>query len=174
MGIKLELLLVILIVGMLSLAYTIKLSDNVAAKKTFSKEMEFSDTTFTEVNTQKLISTAFGTYGVREGGILRIKDLIYHTDTIERLLADEGRYVQNRVYLDGNIRMKQKEGFNYRAQHAVYNKKTEILTITSKFTAVMDKNIVHGNTARYDTRKKILIAKEIEAVVYTAENKIKK
>jgi len=169
MGVKLELLLVVLIVAMLSLAYTIKLSDDISAKKASKKEMEFTDTTFTEVDTQKLISTSYGTYGARVGGVLKIKNLIYHTDSIELLLSDEGRYIGEKVYLDGNVRMKQKEGFNYKAEHAVYDKKIGILTITSRFTAVMDKNVVHGNTARYDTRKKILIAKEIDAVVYTAE-----
>ncbi len=169
MGVKLELLLVVLIVAMLSLVYTVKLSDDVSGKKVSKKELEFTETTFTEVDTQKLISTSFGTYGVREGGILKIRNLIYHTDSIDRLLADNGRYVNERVYLDGNIRIKQKEGFNYTAEHAFYDKKTEILTITSKFTAVMNKNVVHGNTARYDARKKILIAKEIDAVVYTSE-----
>ena len=77
MGVKLELLLVILIVMMLSLAYTIKLSDDTSAQKVSRKEMEFTQTTFTEVDTQKLISTSFGTYGVREGGILKVKNLIY-------------------------------------------------------------------------------------------------
>jgi len=169
MGVKLELFLVFLIVAILSLAYTVKLSDTVSVKKISRKEMEFTNTTFTEVNTQKLISTAFGTYGIRENGILKIENLIYHTDTIERLLADEGRYVGEKVYLDGHIRMKQKEGFNYQARHAVYDKNTEILAITSTFTAVMDKNSIKGNTAQYDTRKKILIAKEIDAVLYTVE-----
>ncbi len=170
MGVKLELLLTILIVIMLSLAYTVKLSDDVATKKVSKKEMEFTDTTFTEVDTQKLISTSFGTHGTREGGVLTVDELVYHTDSIELLLANRGRYIGEKVYLDGNVRMKQKEGYNYRAENAVYDKKTEIFTITSKFTAVMDKNIVHGNTARYDTRKKILVAKEVDAVVYTAEN----
>ena len=174
MGVKLELLLVILIVMMLSLAYTIKLSDDTSAQKVSRKEMEFTQTTFTEVDTQKLISTSFGTYGVREGGILKVKNLIYHTDSIEHLLADSGRYVKDKVYLDGHIVMKQKEGFNYRAEHAVYDKKMEILTITSKFTAMMNKNIVHGNTAWYDARKKVLVAKEIDAVLYTAKKQIKK
>ncbi len=169
MGIKLELFLVVLIAVLLSLAYKIKLSDDVSAKNSSRKEMEFTKMTFTEVDTEKLISTSYGSYGVREGGILKIKDLVYHTDSIEQLLADEGRYAGEKVYLDGNVRMKQKEGFNYKAEHAVYDKKTEILTITSKFTAVMARNIVHGNTARYDTRKKILTAKEVDAVVYTAE-----
>ncbi|OQX50195.1 MAG: hypothetical protein B5M46_01255 [Epsilonproteobacteria bacterium 4484_20] len=169
MGIKLELLLVILIVAILSLAYNIRLSDNIPSKNISKKELEFTETTFTEVDTEKLISTSFGTYGVRERGILKIRDLIYHTDSIEELLADEGRYVRERVYLDGNIRMKQKEGFSYRAEHAVYNKKTEVLRITSKFTAMLDKNVVHGKAAHYNTRKKILVAKEIDAVLYTAE-----
>jgi len=169
MVIKLELLLVVLIVTMLSVAYSVKLSDDISAKKTSRKEMEFTHTTLTEVNTEKLVSTSYGVYGIRKDGILTIKELVYHTDSIERLVSDSGRYVGERVYLDGHIRLKQKEGFFYQAEHAVYNKKTEILEITSKFTAKMNQNIVHGDNARYDTRKKILSAQKINAVVYTAE-----
>jgi len=169
MGLKLELLLAILIVAMLSIAYKVKLTDDVSMKQTAKKEIEFADTTFTEVDTEKLRAVFYGTYGVRSRGILTVDNLIYHTDTIELLLADKGRYIDSKVYMDGNIRMKQKEGFNYKAQHAVYDKKTAILTITSTFTAVMDKNIVHGNTGWYDSRRKMLFAKEVDAAVYTAE-----
>jgi len=169
MGVKLELLLSALTVAILFMAYKVKLTDDIPIKKVSKKEMEFTDTTFTEVNTKKLISTSFGTYGVRQRGVLTIENIVYHTDSIDLLLADKGRYVGEKVYMDGNVRMKQKEGFNYKAEHVVYDKKTEIFTITSKFTAVMNKNIVHGNTGQYDTRKKILVAKEIDAVLYTAE-----
>jgi len=169
MGVKLELLLAVLIVVMLSLAYTVKLTDDIALKKISKKEMEFTDTTFIEVDTKKLISVLFGTHGIRQDGVLKVDNVIYHTDSIEYLFADKGRYTGNKGYLDGNIKVKQKEGFNYHAEHAVYDKKTEILTINSKFTAVMGRNIVHGNTGWYDTRKKVFYAKEIEAVVYTAE-----
>jgi len=67
MGIKLELFLVVLIAVLLSLAYKIKLSDDVSAKNSSRKEMEFTKMTFTEVDTEKLISTSYGSYGVREG-----------------------------------------------------------------------------------------------------------
>ena len=169
MGLKLELLLIVLIGGMLGIAYKVKLTDDLSAKKAAKKEMEFTDTTFTEVDTEKLLSVAYGTHGVRQRGVLTVDNLVYHTDTIELLLAEKGRYVGSKVYLDGNVRMKQKEGFNYKAEHAVYDKKTAILTITSKFTAIMDRNIVQGNTGWYDSRKKMLFAKEVDAVVYTAE-----
>jgi hypothetical protein len=169
MVLKLELLLVFLIVIMLSIAYSVKLSDTIPPKKTSRKEMEFTHTTLTEVNTEKLLSTSTGSYGVRKDGILTIKALVYHTDSIERLLSDSGRYVGENVYLDGHIRLKQKKGFSYQAEHAVYHKKTEVLEITSKFIAKMNQNIVHGNSAQYDTRKKILSAQKIHAVVYTAE-----
>lgn len=169
MGLKLELLLGVLIVVMLSIAYSVKLTDDVTMKKVSKKEIEFTDTTFTEVDTNKLISISFGTHGIRQGGILTVDNLVYHTDSIELLLANKGRYIGDKVYLDGHIRMKQKEGFNYSAEHAIYDKKTQILTITSKFTAVMNKNIVHGNTGWYDAIKKVLYAKEVDAVVYTAE-----
>ncbi|AKF24760.1 hypothetical protein YH65_04690 [Sulfurovum lithotrophicum] len=169
MGLKLELLLGILIVVMLAIAYNVKLVDDVTTKERSRKEMEFTDTTFTEVDTKRLLSVLFSTHGTRQKGILSVDNVIYHSDTIELLLADKGRYFADKAYLDGNISVKQKEGFNYYAEHVIYDKKTEILTITSTFTALMDKNTIHGNTGWYDTRKKILFAKKIHAVVYTAE-----
>ncbi len=169
MGIKLEVLLGVSILLILAAAYTVRLSDNVTSNATPQKELEFTDTTFTEVNTKTLVSTAFGTYGVRKDGVLTIRNLVYHTASIEHLWADEGRYMGDRVSLDGNIRIKQKEGFHYSAEHATYNKQNGILLITSRFTATMDKNTLHGNTARYDTRRKVFVGKEIDAVVYTAE-----
>ena len=169
MGLKLELLLAVLIVTMLSIAYTVKLSDNVTTKKVAIKELEFTDTTFTEVDTEKLLSISFATFGIRRNGVLTVDNLIYHTDTIERLVADQGEYFSDEVYLNGHIKVEQKKGFRYFAEHAAYNKRTAVLTITSKFTAVMDRNIIHGVTGRYDSRKKVLFAKKVDAVLYTAE-----
>jgi len=174
MGIKLEWFLAFVIAGLLLFVSNIKLSDTHASSKMLSKEMEFTQTTFTEVTTQKPISTAFAQYGIREGGILKIKNLVYETETIERLLADEGCYEKSKVYLDGHIRVIQKEGFSYDAKHAIYDKETEVLTLTSAFTAKMNQNRIEGAFARYDTRKKILLAKEVHAVLYTVENKVQK
>lgn len=170
MGIRLELLLIVLIVTMLSLAYTIRLSDETQVQNRSSKEMEFTYTTFTEVNREKQIGTASGTYGVREAGVLKMYNLRYHTEAISRLLSDEGRYIGEKLYLDGNVTMMQKEGYLYTAEHAIYNKTTGVLTILSPFTAHMDKNIIKGASAIYDTHQKILTAKKINAVLFSVES----
>jgi hypothetical protein len=169
MGIKLELLLSLLITAMLLFAYTIRVSDKRSDGNVSKKEMEFTHTTFTEVDTDRQISTAFGSYGVREGGVLSLHGLKYHTDSIERLTCNQGRYVGEEIYLDGNIILHQKKGFLYRAEHAVYNKKTAMLAIPSHFTAKMDQNRLEGVRALYDTRKKTVTAQNVHAVVYTAE-----
>lgn len=169
MVLRLEPLLGILIVVMFAIAYNIKLSEDVTTKEFFKKEMEFTDTTFREVDIKRLLSVLYSTHGTRQEGILSVEKVIYHSDTIELLLADRGRYFSDRAYLDGNISVKQKEGLQYYAEHATYDKHKQILTITSPFTATMDKNTIHGNSGWYDTRKKIFFAKKINAILYTAE-----
>jgi len=169
MGLKLETLIVISIIAILSLTFVVKITYNASDKKTFTKELEFTDTTFIEVDTNKTKGIAFGTYGIRNAGVLTVDNLRYHTSNIELLTANQGIYKNDKMYLDNNITVHQKEGFDYSAEHAVYDQKTEILNITSPFTAVMNKNIMHGNSLRYDTRSKEAFATSVDAVVYTAE-----
>ncbi len=169
MGLKLEIILIFAILSILMGSYMVKFTDHTSTRKYPTKELEFTQTTFIETDTNKTLGRAFSTYGIRDAGVLTLYDLKYHTDTINLLRAKKGIYKDNKVYLDHNITLNQKEGFDYRAEHAVYDKKTQILNITSTFTAIMNKNIIHGNTLRYDTKKKEAFAKDIDAVVYTVE-----
>ncbi len=169
MGLKLEIILTLFIVTILVVSFNIEFSHTTQKHTLPTKELEFTQTTFTEVDTNKTQGVAFSRYGIRDNGILTLHDLTYHTETIESLSAKKGTYRDDKVYLDHHIKVDQKEGFSYRMEHAVYDKKTEILKITSPFTAVMDKNIIKGRNLLYDTRKKEAYAKKIDAVVYTVE-----
>lgn len=169
MGLKLETLIIVVIVAILSGTLMVKFTHKSSDRKPFTKELEFTDTTFIEVDTATMQGRAFGTYGIRDTGILTLYNLKYHTKNIELLRAKKGTYKGDKLYLDGNITVNQKEGFDYSAEHAIYDKKTKILNITSEFTGIMDKNIIHGYTLRYDVQKKEAFGKRIDAVVYTAE-----
>jgi type II secretory pathway pseudopilin PulG len=169
MGLKLEILITVAIVAIISVTLMVKFTHKSSNGERFTKELEFTDTILTEVDTATMQGRAFGSYGIRDRGVLTLHDIRYHTNNIKLLRAKKGTYKGDKLYLDGNITVNQKEGFDYSAQHAVYDKKTKILDITSAFTAIMGKNIIHGYTLRYDTQKKEAFGKRIDAVVYTTE-----
>lgn len=169
MGIKLEYILISIIVVIVGFVASLEIANVKHEKEPAGKELEFTNTTFVEVDTNKTQGTAFGTYGVRIGGVLTIDNLRYHTDSIKLLRALKGTYKGDEVYLDGNISVNQKKGFDYYAEHGVYNKKTEILHITSKYRAYMNENVIYGDTLIYDMRKKISWSKDPDALLYTAE-----
>jgi len=169
MGLKLELVLTVVIVGIISGSLMLKLHDTSVEGKAFTKELAFTNTTLIEVDTDKMQGRAYGTYGTLEKGALTLDNLVYHTDTIESLLANKGRYEGDILYLDGDIVMQEKDGYTYETQHATYNQKTEILNITAPFTAVWNKNSIKGDTLRYDTRKKEAFGTAIDSVFYTSE-----
>jgi len=169
MGLKLEITLILSMIVILSVALTVKIKNSQVVAKVSTKELEFTHTTFTEVDTNKTQGIAFGTHGIRDAGVLAVKNLRYHTDSIKELRAKKGTYKGDKIYLDHNITVNQKEGFDYKAEHAIYDQKTEILDITSPFTAVMNENIIHGNSLRYDTKTKEAFATDVDAVVYTKE-----
>ncbi len=169
MGLKLEIFIVVLIVAILSGTYMVELKHEFASKQYSTKEMEFTNTTFTEVNTASMQSTAFSTYGIKDADTLSLDNIKYHTENIQLLRAKKGIYKGDILILDGNITINQKEGFDYMTQHAIYNKKTKILNISTSFIATMNKNIIYGDTLRYDMETKEAFAEQIDATIYTTE-----
>ncbi len=169
MGLKLELLLAVLIVLTSVVTMSVKLREPKTVEKSVQKEIEFTNTMFSEVTTKGVESIAFATYGVRINAEMFADNLVYHSKTIELLRARKGRYTSERIYLDGNVSLEQKEGFNYRTQHAYYDKPTAILYATSPFVATKGKSVIRGKRMAYRTRSKEIFATKVNAVVYTAE-----
>ena len=169
MGLKLEILLVVLIVVTSVVTMSTKLTEQNVAAQTVTKELEFTNTTFTEVTTRKREGVGFGIHGVREAGVLTIDNLHYHNDNIKLLLADKGRYVGKKIYLDGNVTVHHKPGYDYYTDHAIYDQKKEIFYVTSPFVAYINRNIIHGDALEYDMRKKEAYATKIDAVIFTTE-----
>ena len=169
MGIRLELVLILVLMVTVGVTTMVKLTNTSYKNLASTKELEFSDTTFIEVDREKMQARSFSTYGVRNAGILRLENLTYHTNNIELLLANKGTYKADILYLDGNVSLQEKEGFFYTTEHAKYNQKTEILNITSAFTAKMNENIIKGKTLHYNAVKKEVNATRIDATIYTTE-----
>ncbi len=169
MGLKLESLIVLAIVAILSFTFLMKTTDSTISEKCSTKDLEFTNTILTEVDTDTMLGRAFGTHGILDKKVLTLYNLTYHTKNIELLRAKKGIYHGDELYLEGNITVNQKEGFDYNAEYAVYHKKTKVIDINSPFTGIMNQNIIRGNSLHYDIEKKEVFAQSIEAVVYTTE-----
>lgn len=170
MGIKLEFVLIIAIIGIISGSLMLKLSNTTVQQQTFTKELEFTNTTFTEVDTETMKSRAYCTYGVRDKGVFILDNLEYSTDSIESLLANKARFQNDKLYLDGDVELQEKGGYRYETQHAIYHQKTEILNITAPFIGVQGQNIVQGNSLEYNTRKKKATGKTVGTVFHIPDN----
>jgi len=169
MGIKLEYILMVIIVVTISITTTVKLTSSQNKTKNFTKELEFLDTTFIEVDTQKMYANLYTPKGIRKNGILILTELQYSTPTIDTLLANSGRYKDNILHLDGNVTLTEIKGNIYKTEHAIYDQKKEVLTVTSPFVAYMDKNIFKGATLIYNAITKETNATMVDAVVYPTE-----
>jgi len=169
MAIRLEYIIIIITLVISLGAYTVKLSNKSGMQNHFAKELDFKHSIFTEVTQKGFVDSATAKEGVRINGILHLNDMRYHTNNIQLLRSNAAKVENERVYLDGNITMNQKKGFFYKAEHAYYDKKHKILTITSPFTAILNKNIIKGQSLEYDTVSKEAFATKIDAVIYTAD-----
>jgi lipopolysaccharide export system protein LptA len=169
MGIKLEFVLIIAIIGIIAGSLMLKLRNAPVPTTVLTKEVEFTNTTLIEVDTDNMKSRAYTTHGDRDQGVLTLENIIYLGDTIESLSANKGRLKGDFLHLDGNVVLQEKDGYRYETQHAIYNKKTEILNITSPFIGVKGHNIIQGESMEYDTRKKKATGTTVGTVFYTPD-----
>jgi hypothetical protein len=167
MGLKFELLLVLLIVMTSVYMMSVKLRDHNKRYQNSGKELEFYDTTFTEVNTSGLVSVSYGVKGERIAGVLYIDDFRYKSVDIKFLRADKAKKAGDVIYLDGNVRLKRYDGFRYRTEHARYDKKLEVMDALSPFIAYKAPNTLMGKTMRYDAKHKILYATDVRMIIVT-------
>jgi len=169
MGLKLEFLLLAIVAGLITMAMTVKISNAHKAVKKQTRELDFTDTTTIEVDTNKTLSITYASKGVRDAGVLSVNNLRYHTDEILLLKSKKAKFIGDKIYLDHNVTLHKEAGSDYYTEHAVFNKKSGILNVTAPFKAFMDKNMMYGDTLRYDTKKKKAFATHVDAVVFTAE-----
>ncbi|UPT76760.1 LPS export ABC transporter periplasmic protein LptC [Sulfurovum sp. XGS-02] len=169
MGIKLEYILTIAIIGIIAGTLMLKLGNAPATTKAFTKELEFTGTTLTEVDTDNMNSRIYGTYGARDKGVLRVENIRYFDDNIESLSADKGKLEGDILQLEGHVVMKEQGGYTYKTEHATYDKKSEILNITKPFTAVRGQNMIKGKSLEYDTRQKKATGQTVDTVFYTPD-----
>jgi lipopolysaccharide assembly outer membrane protein LptD (OstA) len=167
MGLRTEIVLFLAIIAIVYGSFTIKLDGAKKEDKPFTKELEFTSTTFTEVDTAKLQAKAYGTYGIRDDGVLLIHDLVYQTETIHSLVANRGTYKGAIIYLEGNVLMDDNNGYHYETQQAEYNQESEILDITAPFVATNDKKIFKGDTLQYHTRTEEAYSTVVDVILYT-------
>lgn len=169
MGIKLELLLIIAITGIIAGTLILKLRDTPVAMKVLTKEIEFTNTTLTEVDTNNMKGRIETTHGISEKDLLTLDNIVYTSDSIESLSANQARMKGDFLLLDGDVVLHEKGGYKYYTQHAVYNKQTEILHITSPFKGVKGQNVVHGESMEYNLREKKAIGTTVGTIIYTPD-----
>jgi len=169
MVLRLEVIIVTVIATILSSTLLFKLNASLQNPTDSTKELEFTKTTFIEVNTEKMQGHMYGTYGWRDGGVLNLRNLVYYTENIKRLTAKKGTYKDDLLYLYGDVFLEEVDGYTYTTTQATYNQKTEMLYITAPFVGERAKNVIKGESLKYDMRLKKAVGSRINSVVYTTE-----
>ena len=169
MGVRLEPLLIGAILLIVSLAFFVKFEDTIPPQAPFTKALEFTDTHFIEVDENRTQRSLFSHYGVYDKGVLHLKKLRLHTEDIAMLVADDGNFSKASITLLGNVTFYEKEGYTYTTQEAEYHQISKILTLKTPFEARMGSSIIHGKSLQYNTQTEVLVATDIEALLYTTK-----
>ena len=167
---KIELFAVIMILIMLGVSYLIKIKNEKLKNNASTKELEIFDSLTIEINASDIKSKLYSDYTVKENGELKMREIIYIGKTARLLKSKYGRNTGDLFYLDENISMLQENGYFYKADHAIYDKKNDFFYATSPFVAYLSGgNIIHGTNLKYDINGQVVTANNVDATFFTAD-----
>jgi hypothetical protein len=165
MAIRIEWIVILAIVSIVSLAYNYKISNQYFKKVSSSKELEFYDTVFSKVDTKSLINKINTKYGVLKNKTLTVESLIYQDTQISKLYANNGILDDDTLTLEGNVSLFQDESLEVYTQKAIYNKAKSQLIIPTQFLSKIQQDIIEGEELIYNINQKISTAINIKAKI---------
>jgi len=165
MGLKFELMLVGLILIVSVYTMSIKLRDHNERYRDNGKELEFYDTTFTEVNQSRPVDESYGIKGERIRGVLFVEKFWYKDDQIALLRADRAKDNGKVIELTGAVRLKRFDGFRFETERAVYRKSTDVLQSDTPFVAYKSQHRLRGDWMRYEGKRAFLEARHVHATI---------
>ena len=148
-------------------AFFIEIEETIIPIVKIDKDLEFKETMFIEVDTNKRLAQMYAQHGIREKTLLRLENLEYHSENITALKASKGIYSKDTLYFKGNVYIENADGYSYSTEEANYNQKEEILYVTAPFIAEQGQNEFQGNSLEYNVKEKELYSTEVHAVFYT-------
>jgi hypothetical protein len=166
MGIRVEWIAIAMIMIMLGVSFLFEAEHRKAQNIVFNKEFEVHNSVTVEVDQKEIKSTLYSDYGMKENGVLTLFDMTYVGASVEKLRSKEGRFIDNKIYLDGNVTALQTNGYYYEGEHAIYNQLTEFLLVTSPFTAYVNNSVIKGINLKYDRKAQVARAQNVHAVFY--------
>jgi lipopolysaccharide assembly outer membrane protein LptD (OstA) len=167
MAIKLETFLYIAIFIVIAFTLSLKQENKDAAIATSKKELEFTNSTFSEVNTTAQLSQAFTKSGIQENGVLTLNDITYSGQKLKSLKANRAVYDGNISTLYGNVVLKQESGFEYTTDKAIYDINKQFIYVPNSFLAKMNDNTMNGKDLKYNISTQNAEATNIHAILYT-------
>lgn len=168
MAIKIEWVLFFSIITTLLVSFSLRFENNI---KDFGikKELSFKNTVFTEVDTNGLVSFANVKNGDQTNGVLTMHNISFDKIEDTKVIADRAIYKKDKIVLTGNVKIKQKNGFTFNTQEAIYDTKHGKIISKDKYNASLNENLLSGTNLNYDTIKQTATSSNIHATLYTQD-----
>jgi len=169
MGLRIEWILFILIVFVISISFVIDISGYDIDKYKKQKDLEFYDTVFSEVNQTDRISMLKTKHGVQYNNILSLQDIDYSDNAVESLVSKKAIMENDVILLEDNVSLHQRGDFVYMTQKAFYYKNKSILRVPNDFFSYRLNDTIGGTFMIYDLKTKIINADNVKAVLQMVE-----
>lgn len=168
MAIKIEWVLIFSIIATLIASFSFRFENSIH-DHTIKKELNFKNTIFAEVDTSGIVSFANVKNGEQTNGILTMHEISFDKINDTKVAARKAIYKKDEIILSGDVKIKQKNGFTFNTQKAVYDTRGGKITSKDRYRATLNENTLTGDNFNYDTKKLSATSSNIHATLYTQD-----
>jgi hypothetical protein len=161
-------IILVLFIFFASVASIIKLQQSHLehrSNKKSLKEIEFSHAKIVEVDQEKVksITDADTMYKTKDQFVMF--GVAFSNSFDDRLFSHKAIQKATNIHFYKDVRFKRHSGFTYYTNHAVYNRKSEILLIKERFKAIRDSDSFYGHSMVYYTNQGYIDAKRVDSIL---------
>ena len=166
MGRRLELLLLVIVIGLIFIPFFLKVSnfekeDRVVESK---KSTELRDFVQYDINKSAIEFTLVSPKAEEYGEVWYLTSPKITTDDIKSLTSKYSIAKGKDIEFIENVKLIKKDGKKYFSQRAIYNTDTRVVRTPDRFKISKEYDMVHGVDMEYFTDKKETKAKNVKAV----------
>jgi len=130
-----------------------------------SKEVEFSDAKIVEVNRDQIKSITHAKRIYKTKKELLMFGVKFENSFKDILTSHKAIQKAKEIHFYKDVKFLRNSGFTYYTNRAIYNQKSEVLTITTQFKAVRDKDTFYGKSMVYYSDGGYIDAKKVDSIL---------
>ncbi len=165
MALRIEYIILLFLVVVLSSLFILRPDQVTQKESNMTTELVFESFTLIELNESGVTNRLSASLALKDKSFFKLSDVNVSYQNRYTLLAKDARYQAQRIYLNHDVRIEERNGSHFETQDLLYELKTGRVITHEPFVVKIPQGggWIKGDNLNYNLKTKALLAEQIHA-----------